>query len=120
MAYDNPSFPAYIRTNSFSNMPNYPFIYHWHEDLEFFLVLSGSVTYIIDGKTVVLKENDGIFVNSRHMHNGIPVKDSDCKFICILLHPSLLTANSYFAQEFVEPFIRCPEYPYLVLNHTTL
>lgn len=119
VAYNNPSFPSYICEGRLSLYPDYTANPHWHEDLEFIVILEGTMTYNINGQLVQLHENDGIFVNSRQLHHGFSMEHEDCDFICILLHPSLLSANLYFVQQYVEPFLRNRSNPFLILDHGT-
>lgn len=118
VAYNTPTFPVYIREGLLSFFPNYSANPHWHEDLEFMLILSGQMTYNVNGELTQLSAGNGIFVNSRHLHYGFSAEKNDCHFICFLLHPALLSANPYFSGKYVEPFIRNTECPYLHLNHT--
>ena len=48
--YNFPGFPAYIRRGLLSHYPDYSFISHWHEDLEFIVVFSGRCSTTSTGK----------------------------------------------------------------------
>lgn len=116
--YNTPSFPAYLSKGTLSFYPDYSAVSHWHEDLEFIIILSGYMSYNIDGQLVQIDEGNGIFVNSRHMHYGFSKEREDCDFICILLHPSLVSSNAYFVSEYMEPLTSSAEYPYVPLNRS--
>lgn len=118
VAYNNPLFPVYIRKGILSTYPNYSAMSHWHEDIEYILILSGSMTYNINGKLVKLTEGNGILVNSRQLHYGFSPSHSECVFICILLHPTLLNVNEWFYNNFIEAFLSSNDYPFLYLDST--
>ncbi len=116
--YNNSEFPAYIKMGQLSNYPDYSAISHWHDDLEFILILKGSMTYDVNGQTIVLKEGEGIFVNSRCFHYGYSKEHQECIFICILLSPKLLTNNEYFINNYLNKLLNNKNYPYQKLNPT--
>lgn len=116
VAYNDPSFPAYITSGFMSFYPAQRGNAHWHEDLEFIIPVRGSQLYNVDGSIIELKEGDGIFVNSRHVHYGFVTQNTDCEFICILLNPSLLCANREFDETFVKPFVYSSSLPYMKLD----
>lgn len=118
VAYDNPQFPAYIRKGNLSLYPDYAASSHWHEELEFILVCEGSMTYNVNGKLITLRSGNGIFVNSRQLHYGFSDKKEGCSFLCILLSPSLLASNTFFYENYIEPFIRNTGCPYIMLEQS--
>ena len=42
--------------------------WHWHTELEFLYVESGTVTFWIGEKCFVLSEGNGVFINSKFLH----------------------------------------------------
>jgi AraC-like DNA-binding protein len=49
-----------------------PFLYlHHHDFYEFYLNLSGDVTFLIEGKPYALKSGDIILINTRELHKAI-------------------------------------------------
>jgi AraC family transcriptional regulator, melibiose operon regulatory protein len=65
VAYNNPDFPAYIKKGQLSNYPDFRAVSHWHDDLEFILILEGQMSYDVNGQKISLQTGEGIFVNSR-------------------------------------------------------
>lgn len=53
------------------------------------------------------------------MHFGFSRKKTECDFICILLHPMLLSPLPSFEQDFILPVIRNQNFPYLFLHEET-
>lgn len=118
VAYNNPLFPAYARREILSSYPDYSAISHWHEDLEFTLILKGAMTYNINGELVELTEKKGVMVNSRQLHYGFSAQHHECEFICIILSPELLQGNRWFYQNYVEHITENSACPYLLLDHS--
>ena len=116
VAYNNPDFPAYIKKGQLSSYPDFRAVSHWHNDLEFILILEGQMSYDINGQKVSLQTGEGIFVNSRCFHYGYSDTHTECIFICILLSPLLISINDYFVQNCLNPLIQNPHFPYQKLT----
>lgn len=118
--YDIMGTPIYIRKGLLSLYPDMRALCHWHEDIELIYILKGEMNYDINGKTVLLKENDSILINARQMHYGYSNQGNDCLFICILFHPDVLNCNQRMYQEYVLPIIENSsiEYLYYENNNT--
>ena len=65
VAYNHPDFPAYIKKRQLSSYPDFRAVSHWHDDLEFILILDGTMIYNVNGKKIPLQTGEGLFVNSR-------------------------------------------------------
>ncbi len=50
---------------------------HWHNEMEFLLVLEGSVSIRVGEEVYYLKENDIILVNSDELHSTRKTKDEN-------------------------------------------
>ncbi len=116
IAYNNNNFPIYIKKGYLSSYPDFSAISHWHDDLEFILVLDGQMFYDINGQKILLETNEGIFVNSRCFHYGYSNNQKECLFICVILSPLLLSNNAYFVDNYLKPLIENIHFPYQKLN----
>ena len=116
VAYNNPLFPAYIRRGLLSNYPDYRAVCHWHTDFEFIYVFDGTMDYSVNGSVTTLKAGQGIFINSNCLHFGFSDNRAECCFLCILLNPELLSANSYFRETILDPLIGNTDIPYIKLK----
>ena len=114
--YDETGIPLYIQTRELSRYPERKALCHWHDDLEFIRITDGKMNYYINGKNVVLKENDGIMVNTRQMHYGSSVSREECSFLCILVHPSLFSSNKLIYQKYLLPLLENREIEYIYLD----
>ena len=90
--YDNPDFPLFCRRNFIPGKAILPGMsVHRHSDVEFVYIKRGSTFYQLNGRTVKIKEGEGIFVNARQIHM-ITAGDEDCLLYCVIFHPMLLCA----------------------------
>lgn len=92
--YNLPDFPLYVRKGSLSQFDRYAAECHWHVDLEFLLVLEGTLDYFVNGRTVPVGAGHAIFVNSKRLHYGFSKRLADCTFIVVVVHPSLLGGDT--------------------------
>ena len=77
--------------------------WHWHTELEFVYIQSGTVTAWIGEKQLELPADSGIFINSKFLHRfSSPVDAVIPNFLCM---PSFLAAtDSYIYQNYVKEF----------------
>lgn len=113
--YDFTEYPIYIRDALLSAYPNYSASSHWHDDIEFIVILSGSMNYNVNGQVIHLKEEEGIFINARQLHFGFSER-IECEFLCIRLHPLLLCTSPAMEQDFITPLIQNQEMTFLKLS----
>lgn len=116
VVYDKSDYQVYIRKGKLSAYPNFRAESHWHDDLEFILVLSGNMQYNINGEMVTLGQGEGIFVNTRQLHFGYSEKNDECIFICILLHPILLCSSQTIEKKYIAPILFNDNIPFYHLT----
>ena len=114
--YDETGIPLYIQTGELSRYPDRKALCHWHDDLEFIRIVHGEMNYYINGKNLVLKEHDGIMVNTRQMHYGSSINQNDCSFLCILVHPALFSSNRLIYQKYLLPLLEDRETEFVYLD----
>ena len=103
--YDEPGIPVYIKLGTILSFPEGKVIPHWHEDIEFSCVLEGSMGYEINGKRTVVNEGDCMFINASQIHRNYSLDGKDCRYICVLLHPSLLAGSQAIFEKTVRPVL---------------
>lgn len=111
--YEHTGIPLYIRTADLAAYPGMSAPCHWHDDIEWVYIMSGKMSYYINGKRIHLNEKDSLMVNARQMHYGCSYKGQDCHFLCILFHPSLFGCNKALLQKYVTPVIENADCEYL-------
>ena len=52
VTYNTPEFPAYIRMEQLSLYPDYRGVSHWHDDVEFIMMVDGQMAYDINGQSI--------------------------------------------------------------------
>ncbi len=114
--YDYDGYYAYIRRGALSKYPGFAADSHWHDDLEFISVLSGSMDYNVNGEIIHLEGGQGIIVNARQLHYGFSDEHGECEFYCVLLHPLLLCASQQLDCSFVSPILTAHSLPYILLT----
>lgn len=103
--YNDPAYPIYHCPGRLSDYPNYTALNHWHADLEFIVVHSGSMSYNVNGEILTLNSGEGLIVNARQMHYGFSTDRTECTFLCLLLHPQLLCPLPSFKRNLIDPLI---------------
>ncbi len=111
--YEHTGIPLYIRTADLAVYPRMSAPCHWHDDIEWIYVISGKMCYYINGKRILLNEKDSLMVNTRQLHYGYSCQEQDCRFLCILFHPSLFGCNKALLQKYVTPVIENADCEYL-------
>lgn len=113
--YNNKRFPAYIKRKTLSHYLNYKASCHWHTDFEFIYIYDGTMKYDINGTVITLSAKQGLFVNSNCLHFGFSDSRTECHFLCILLHPDLLSSNTYFNDTILAPLQTNSKLPFIKL-----
>lgn len=114
--FDEVEYPATIRRDRLSLYPNYEVSSHWHDDVEFLLVIHGEMIFNVNGETIELQEEEGIFINARQVHGFLSKKHFECEYIVVRFHPVLLCATKEIENRFVVPVIENENYPYQILR----
>ena len=78
--------------------------WHWHTELEFVYIESGTVTFWIGEKQFTLPEGNGVFINSKILHRFYsPTEAAIPNFVCM---PFFIAAqDSFIYHKYVSPVI---------------
>ena len=106
--YDRAGVPLYIQSGTLAECPDRRVLIHWHDDLEFIRVYEGRMRYAVNAHDLLLGPGDVLVVNSRQMHGGRAADENDCRFLCVLVRPQLLTGSPVLYREQVRPFVEQP------------
>lgn len=89
---------------------------HFHPETEITLIAEGEMYYQANDKVFLLREGDGIFVNSNVMHAGWKSDVCDCKYFPMNFGTVLVSGhdNSRIEERYVEPILRDNLIPYAV------
>ncbi|MGM0216791.1 AraC family transcriptional regulator [Enterococcus sp. AZ109] len=107
--YQNSNFPFEIYTvnrytmfpagRGFNNL-------HWHEEIQYTIATKGDLTMQVNGKDYLLREGDGIFVNSGYLHITKKMEDQGEYFSINFSHRLLsFSLGSLLEQKYVLPYV---------------
>ena len=114
--YQSADFPVYMAKALLSSYPDYAAATHWHDEVEFIAILSGTMDYNVDGEILTLNAGEGIFVNARHLHYGFSAEHNQCEFVCILFHPLRLCGSVRLEQQYLNTLLTDESIPYCHLS----
>ncbi len=92
--------------------------WHWHEELEFIWVNSGTLSVSTTNSTIILHAGEGFFLNSTVLHTIHVEPDQQCDLFSIRFLSRLLFTNSAStnAKQYLHPVIVSPELRHLTLT----
>lgn len=89
---------------------------HWHDDLEFHTIFSGRKRFLINGSPVTVGPGQGLFINSCQLHESCSPDGLDSEGLCVIIHPSLLSANERLFASSIRPVIENGAFSHIVLK----
>ena len=98
--YNFPGFPLYAKSGELRYYHQFTCPCHKHVDLEFAFILRGEMDYFVNGQIARLEQGDGIFINSNRLHYNYSKDSTNCVYLVVIIHPSLLGADTYLGKEF--------------------
>lgn len=63
---------------------------HWHDEIQFVLIVKGEAIFQINEEKLVVREGDGLFINSGCLHMAEEMNQSGCIYICLNIAPQFL------------------------------
>lgn len=108
-SFGTPMFPLATYCTDLKSYIEDEVIWHWHEETEFFLVISGEAYIGLGSSNYILKSGEGIFVNANSLHTFKINKGESCIYKSIVFHPNIISGapESIFEQKFVLPLLSC-------------
>jgi len=110
--YDDESFPSYIYEGWIKPNVTWEKVPHFHEDLEFVTVTSGTMAYSVNGKLITLNEGDTIFVNSNQIHYSVATEGT-ASYVIFIVHPNVLNSSVAVELQALQPILSNPNLSYL-------
>lgn len=89
----NDSFPFRISYEEITNYMGAAFGCHWHLELEFTYILSGSMMYQANNNQYLLKKGDVLFINQKCLHSAKASPSLNCEYFAITFHPTLISGH---------------------------
>lgn len=85
------AFPVNISRKRLSSYGTGSFPWHWHDEVELTLILSGGIDYRVNDSRYLLRAGEGLFCNSDALHSGSRLESGeDCDYVSLTFHPRLL------------------------------
>ncbi len=110
-------FPVNVDRKWLSSYETGSFPWHWHDEIELTLVMSGKIEYRVNDSSYLLQEGDGLFCNADALHTGAMHEDADCDYVSLTFHPRFLYGyeGSVIRTKYMEGIIGSPALSSLLL-----
>lgn len=89
------------------NVSEKPVAWHWHEELEVFVVERGTARVCVGGEAHIVRQNEGCFINTGALHGVWPMGDEVCVLQSVVFHPRLVggSVESILWQKYLAPLL---------------
>lgn len=88
---------------------------HWHDEIQFVLIVKGEATFQVNEDWIVVREGDGLFINSGRLHMAQDKNQSGCVYICLNPSPYFVLSQELYTT-YVKPYIQATNLPYLYID----
>lgn len=88
---------------------------HWHDEIQFVLILKGIAVFQINEEKIEVQEGDGLFINSGCLHMAEEKDHSGCTYICLNVSPHFVLAQELYSS-YVQPYILSTNLSHLFLG----
>lgn len=91
---------------------------HWHDEIQISLVTKGEITFRSQSREYRLSQGEGIFFNSRVLHEASPVHAGADEYICVNFLPELLYhhTSDMIYRDYIEPLLTTQSLDVIVLR----
>lgn len=103
-AHGDYSFPVNVSIEKIESYEQGFFLWHWHPEVELTWIMSGEVEYHVNDSKYILKEGEGLFVNSNTLHSGYMIEGRECTYLSVTFHPRFLYGyeNSILQTKYID------------------
>jgi AraC-like DNA-binding protein len=107
LQYGTNEFPVQSFMDIFSDLLNNKLNWHWHTELEFVIILQGTVRYYIGEHCLALHAGEGVFINTGTLHSAEPdIGCDDAIMFAVVFSPEfIMNQKSRIYKKCVLPFI---------------
>lgn len=93
--YPDPTFPLIVWAGKLTSKSGDILECHWHNEFEYFVLLSGELKLYIDGQPIRIRKGDAVFINANALHMAKPLEDAgEAVIFTVSFLPSLLTGGT--------------------------
>ena len=111
--YNDDSFPSYIHDGYVYPGCSWERVPHYHHDIEFLSVYSGSMGYSVDGVNITLNKGDTVFVNSERIHYSFATLERVTSYYIAVMHPSIINSSYAVETKAINPIITDKSIPFI-------
>ena len=117
-AHGTPLFPCACYDGAVKDYFTGQIPWHWHEELELFLVTEGKARVQLDTGSVVLNSGECILLNTNAMHSIRQAPRTRCRFRSMVFHPALIGGRpeGVIHQRYVLPVLNCAALRFIVFS----
>lgn len=113
LTYGTPDFPIAFFDDDLTTV-RVP--WHWHDELEIVVILSGEVSIFIAGCELHLKAGEGYFANSGILHSSELCSDTGWQH-CMVFSPRVLASpDDIIWNTYVLPILSHKDLPFIKLS----
>ncbi|MFC9710006.1 AraC family transcriptional regulator [Paenibacillus sp. NPDC056933] len=91
---------------------------HWHDELQFVLVVQGEALFRVNEQEIVVPQGNGLFINSGSMHMAEDHgknENNQCIYLCLNVSPHFVVPSELYAK-YVHPYVTATNFPYLYIE----
>ena len=111
--YNIDSFPTYIHDGYIFPGCTWERVPHYHDDVEFISVYSGSMGYSVDGVNLTLKKGDTLFVNADTIHYSFSTENRVTRYYLAVMHPRIICSSFAVESKAIKPVISDRSVPFI-------
>lgn len=95
--------------------------WHWHREFELSAVVSGQVSIMTASESHILREGDGIFINSDILHSASSAADGRCVMYNFVFAPELIQSSpdSLIMGKYLSPLMNNKSFPCYIFHKET-
>lgn len=114
-------FPAKIYETDLGRKPFGTNAWHWHDELQFCIVTSGSLCVTVCQQKYELQSGEGIFINSGCIHMTMSRSKDPAQYLCLNIHPQMFSFfhGSAMEQKYFLPFLGNSSLPAVILRSSS-
>lgn len=115
ISHGTPEFPAAAYHD---DLKKNPVSWHWHEELEVFVVESGKAEIRAGSHSLLLTPGQGLFINGGILHSCKNAGPASCRLHSLVFHPRLCggSPGSVFWLSYLKPLLLDPDLDFLFLD----
>ena len=85
--------------------------WHWHDEVEVLVVVSGVFKLEVPNHTLTLQEGEAAFINSKVLHSAVNADKRVCEIKSFVFDPKLIfgSLDSVIEHKYVRPLVSCPQ-----------